>query len=285
MRRGGVNCHPSADNENGHMSLDTTRPTGRITDRGPTITSGARVLVIFENSSNGAAALAQAAEFTNTSRSALTVVTPAPQQECTRCCDPSAEPFDATVREDTQRDPRAARELAGPAADRAVFKILVGGSDTRCRRGSPSRCLTSFCSRAIGLRSAAIGSCATRAGRPIPGRGTGGRIIRAGRCRLGELKWLSHRSRRLAGRRARPGCGRGLDGPRGRGCGRSKRSVRQRQRARRRRAATCPHARARAGGREARAARSAPRPWGAARPGAAFRARTRTRGRRAGRDR
>ncbi|MGI9185143.1 MAG: hypothetical protein ACR2GZ_09320 [Solirubrobacteraceae bacterium] len=87
------------------------------------------MLVIFEHGSNGASALAQAAERTNSSQSGLTVVTLAPQQECTRCCGPSAEPFNAAVREDAERDLRAARELAGPVADRAAFKVLVGGCD------------------------------------------------------------------------------------------------------------------------------------------------------------
>ncbi len=41
------------------MSLDTTQPSGPIADRGTTARSGARVLVIFEHSPNGAAWLAQ----------------------------------------------------------------------------------------------------------------------------------------------------------------------------------------------------------------------------------
>ncbi|MGI8715855.1 MAG: hypothetical protein ACR2NR_22265 [Solirubrobacteraceae bacterium] len=111
------------------MSLDTSRPNSPIADRGPTTKPSARVLVIFELNSNGAAALTQAAEVTSGSRSGLTVVTVAPQQPCTRCCGPSAEPFNAAVREDAERDLRAARELVGPAADRAAFKVLVGGRD------------------------------------------------------------------------------------------------------------------------------------------------------------
>ncbi len=56
-------------------------------------------------------------------------MTLAPQQDCQRCCGPSAEPCNAAVREDAERDRRAARELAGAAADRAAFKVLVGGCD------------------------------------------------------------------------------------------------------------------------------------------------------------
>ncbi len=111
------------------MTLNTIRPSSPIADRGPTSGPAARVLVIFEPSSNGAAALAHAAELTNASRAELTVVTVAPQQPCTRCCGPSAEPFNAAVREDAERDLRAARELAGPVADRALFEVLVGGCD------------------------------------------------------------------------------------------------------------------------------------------------------------
>ena len=85
------------------------------------------MLAIFEHSPNGAAALGQAAELTTGSRSELTVVTLAPQQDCQRCCGPSAEPFNAAVREDAERDLRVERELVGPAAGR------IQGSARRVR--------------------------------------------------------------------------------------------------------------------------------------------------------
>jgi len=111
------------------MGIDTTQPCAPIADHSPTSRSSPWVLVIFEHSLNGAAALAQAAEFTNVYPSEVTVVTLAPQQDCRRCCGPSAEPFNAAVRDDAERDLRAAQELAGPAAGRTGFKVLVGGCD------------------------------------------------------------------------------------------------------------------------------------------------------------
>ncbi len=111
------------------MSIDTILPRDSILDHRATDAFAVRVLVLFESSRNGVAALGQGAELTNAAQAELTVVTLAPQQECTRCCGPSAEPFNSAVREDAGRDLGAARELIGPAADRTVFKVLVGGCE------------------------------------------------------------------------------------------------------------------------------------------------------------
>ncbi len=109
---------------------DMSPPAVRLDEVGaPGHLRGARVLVLFEPTPNGVAALRRAAELTHAAQAELTVVTLAPQQECTRCCGPSAEPLNSAVRDDAERDLGAARELVGPAADRTAFKVLVGGCD------------------------------------------------------------------------------------------------------------------------------------------------------------
>ncbi len=90
----------------------------------------ARVLVLFEASAGGAAALREAAALGGADTK-LTVVTVAPQSVQPRCCNrgPGVEVVNCVVRDEAERDLELAREILGEAAGRATFESLVGGQD------------------------------------------------------------------------------------------------------------------------------------------------------------
>jgi len=99
---------------------DTSAPAGAPTS--------VRVLVLFESTPRGRAALRAALELLDGS-GRLTVLSLAPQSSPSRCCGPSAEPVNCAVRDASECDLREARDLLGSAAERATFKPLVGLRD------------------------------------------------------------------------------------------------------------------------------------------------------------
>jgi hypothetical protein len=90
----------------------------------------ARVLVLYEPGPRGIAALHQAAELGGPDTQ-LTVVALAPQSEQPRCCarGPSVEVVNCVVRDEVERDLRAARELLAQHGPRVRCRSLVGGQD------------------------------------------------------------------------------------------------------------------------------------------------------------
>ena len=90
----------------------------------------ARVLVLFEPTPSGAAALREAAALTRAGKH-LAVVTLAPQSVASRCCarGPSVEVVNCVVRDAAEDELSQAREILGEAAERATFKSLVGRRD------------------------------------------------------------------------------------------------------------------------------------------------------------
>ena len=90
----------------------------------------ARVLVLFESTPSGVAALLAAAECSD-AHTELAVVTLAPQSVPARCCarGPSVEVVNCVVRDAAEEDLREAREILGEVAERATFTSLVGTRD------------------------------------------------------------------------------------------------------------------------------------------------------------
>jgi len=90
----------------------------------------ARVLVLFEPTRTGAAALREAAALRQADTD-LTVVTLAPQSLQPRCCarGPSVEVVNCVVREEAASDLCEAQEILGTAASDVTFKTLVGTRD------------------------------------------------------------------------------------------------------------------------------------------------------------
>jgi len=88
------------------------------------------VLVLFEASANGAAALRDAAQLSGP-HAQLTVVTLAPQSVAGRCCQrgPGVEVLNCVVREEADRELDQARAILGDAGGRATFTTLAGAPD------------------------------------------------------------------------------------------------------------------------------------------------------------
>ena len=113
------------------MRILATHPAAGLDERtGLSSRPLARVLVLFESTPSGAAAVRAAAELTGADTH-LAVVTLAPQSVRARCCarGPSVEVVNCVVREEAENDLREAQELLGDAAERATFKSLVGTRD------------------------------------------------------------------------------------------------------------------------------------------------------------
>jgi hypothetical protein len=113
------------------MNIHAATPAAPVLDlHGPPARRPARVLVLFEPTSSGAAALRTAAQLSGED-SHLTVVTLAPQSVQPRCCarGPSVEVVNCVVREEAEGELLQAREILGGAAGRVTFKSLVGTRD------------------------------------------------------------------------------------------------------------------------------------------------------------
>jgi len=117
--------------------LSTTHPGARIDDsidafgRAPaSARAPARVLVLFESSASGAAALREAAALGGADTT-LTVVTLAPQSVQPRCCTrgPGVEVVNCVVRDEAELELTQARTILGDSAATATFRSLVGGQD------------------------------------------------------------------------------------------------------------------------------------------------------------
>jgi hypothetical protein len=83
------------------------------------------VVVLYEPGRSGSAALDLARRLVGDDGSALTVVTVAPQDRRICCGAGSAIDYNRAVCEAADAELREARELLGPPADRASFKLLV----------------------------------------------------------------------------------------------------------------------------------------------------------------
>ena len=113
------------------MNTYAAPPTAPTLDvHGPPARRPARVLVLFEPTASGAAALRAAAQRSGEGGH-LTVVTLAPQSVQPRCCarGPSVEVVNCVVREEAESELLSAREILGDAAARVTFKSLVGTQD------------------------------------------------------------------------------------------------------------------------------------------------------------
>jgi hypothetical protein len=86
----------------------------------------ADILVLFEDSANGAAALRRAAEAAGSVDGALVVVTLAGQDPNNCCCGPSPYAFNRAVREAASEDLDRARMLLGGQAEGVTFRLLAG---------------------------------------------------------------------------------------------------------------------------------------------------------------
>ena len=110
------------------MSVHSRLPSAVSEDRpAESAQRAARVLVLFEPTPSGVAALRDAAALVD---GELTVVTLAPQSLPPRCCarGPGVEVVNCVIREDAASELREAREVLGDGVQ-ATFKTLVGTRD------------------------------------------------------------------------------------------------------------------------------------------------------------
>ena len=87
-----------------------------------------RVLVVYERCPSATAALREAVELTSAGGE-LAVVTLAPQADPVRCCGPGPGAYNCAIREEAALELREVREILGPAAERAGFKVLIERRD------------------------------------------------------------------------------------------------------------------------------------------------------------
>lgn len=113
------------------MRIDATLTDAGIGDRKG---AGSRpltsVLVLFESTPSGVAALQEAAELADEGTD-LSVVTLAPQSVDSRCCarGPSVEVVNCVVRDAAEDDLREARQILGDTRTRTTFTSLVGNRE------------------------------------------------------------------------------------------------------------------------------------------------------------
>jgi len=113
------------------MNIRSTDPQDAFSDRsGANERPPARVLVLFDATANGAAALREAAACCG-GDTHLTVVTLAPQSVQPRCCSRGAtvEPLNCAIREAAEGELAEARKILGDTSRGATFKSLVGMRD------------------------------------------------------------------------------------------------------------------------------------------------------------
>jgi hypothetical protein len=92
------------------------------------VAGGRRVLVLYERCPSATAALREAVELTSTGGE-LAVVTLAAQADRARGCGPGPGAYNRAMREEADLELREAREILGPAAERAAFEVLVERRD------------------------------------------------------------------------------------------------------------------------------------------------------------
>jgi hypothetical protein len=113
------------------MSVHSSLPSAVLDDRrGASAYRPARVLVLFESTPTGVAALREVAGLSEADAD-LTIVTLAPQALQPRCCarGPSVEVVNCVVREEAASDLHEARAILGEETVRVTFKTLVGTRD------------------------------------------------------------------------------------------------------------------------------------------------------------
>jgi hypothetical protein len=120
------------------MTPVATQTRDWIADGPTTATGYKRILVLFEPSRSGEAALRAAAELTERGGS-LTVITLAPQAPAQRCCGPGPQCVNSAVREEAQLELRSAERIVGPLAARASFMVLVERRDPALPAWAASR--------------------------------------------------------------------------------------------------------------------------------------------------
>ena len=111
------------------MSVHSSIPAAVMGDRSAaSARRPARVLVLFEPTPSGVAALRDAAALADGD---LTVVTLAPQSLPPRCCarGPGVEVVNCVIREEAASELHEAQEILGDQATHVTFKTLVGTHD------------------------------------------------------------------------------------------------------------------------------------------------------------
>jgi nucleotide-binding universal stress UspA family protein len=93
------------------------------------VRSPRKVLVLYEHSRAGAAAIDLARDLAEDDGAALTIVAIAPQAPSGPRCGNSALEYNEAVAESVAHDLEQARERLGPAAPGAAFVLLVEGAD------------------------------------------------------------------------------------------------------------------------------------------------------------
>ena len=88
-----------------------------------------RILVVYEQSRAGAAAIDLAREFADREDAVLTVAAVAPHAPSGPRCGNSAVEFNEVVADSVRRDLDDARHYLGPAAERATFVLLSEGAE------------------------------------------------------------------------------------------------------------------------------------------------------------
>jgi hypothetical protein len=123
-----MQAHEAHDHEEADVSV-LAAPSAPDSAAAAPLARGRRVLVLYERCHNAMAALREAVELTSTGGE-LAVVTLAPQARPSRCCrGGQAGPYNCAVREEAALELREAREILGPAAERAAFKVLIERRD------------------------------------------------------------------------------------------------------------------------------------------------------------
>jgi hypothetical protein len=92
------------------------------------VSSGDRVLVLYEHGRAGAAAIDLARELAEAEDAEVTVVGVAPRAPSLRCVSSAAD-YDQAVADSVARDLERARQRLGPAAAHARFRMLTEGAD------------------------------------------------------------------------------------------------------------------------------------------------------------
>jgi nucleotide-binding universal stress UspA family protein len=93
------------------------------------VRSREKVLVLYEHSRGGAAAIDLARELAELENATLTVVGVAPQAPSGSRCGGSALEYNEAVVDSVARDLDLARERLGQAAEHAAFVLLIEGAD------------------------------------------------------------------------------------------------------------------------------------------------------------